>query len=218
LSTLRQTTARLCSDCVFDQLLLNWHQLRRILESMESSKVMEERKIDRSTLSRAFDELSKEISRAGERSAEIRLFGGTAMMLQFPEREATLDVDCVVTSGHGAVMRAMPVVARRLGLPSRWLNEGVSVYRSRSETDDDFAEMFALPGRRPVLRVLAARPQYLMAMKISALGRGAARDRSASRLRPGAWRRPLSVKFRRAIGGTSATAPRSLMPRRFPVC
>jgi hypothetical protein len=29
-----------------------------------------------------------------------------------------------------------------------------------------------------VLRVLAARPQYLMAMKISALGRGAARDRS----------------------------------------
>jgi hypothetical protein len=145
---------------------------------MESSKVMEERKIDRSTLSRAFDELSKEISRAGERSAEIRLFGGTAMMLQFPEREATLDVDCVVTSGHGAVMRAMPVVARRLGLPSGWLNEGVSVYRSRSETDDDFAEMFALPGRRPVLRVLAARPQYLMAMKISALGRGAARDRS----------------------------------------
>jgi hypothetical protein len=124
------------------------------------------------------DELSKEISRAGERSAEIRLFGGTAMMLQFPEREATLDVDCVVTSGHGAVMRAMPVVARRLGLPSGWLNEGVSVYRSRSETDDDFSEMFALPGRRPVLRVLAARPQYLMAMKISALGRGAARDRS----------------------------------------
>jgi hypothetical protein len=145
---------------------------------MESSKVMEERKIDRSTLSRAFDELSKEISRAGEKSAEIRLFGGTAMMLQFPEREATLDVDCVVTSGHGAVMRAMPVVARRLGLPSGWLNEGVSVYRSRSETDDDFSEMFALPGRRPVLRVLAARPQYLMAMKISALGRGAARDRS----------------------------------------
>jgi hypothetical protein len=145
---------------------------------MENSKVTEERKIDRSTLSRAFEELAKEISRAGERSAEIRLFGGTAMMLQFPERGATLDVDCIVTKGHGAVMRAMPMVARRLGLPSGWLNEGVSVYRSRHETDEDFTEMFALPLRRPVLRVLAAQPSYLMAMKISALERGAARDRT----------------------------------------
>jgi hypothetical protein len=145
---------------------------------MESSKVMEEQKIDRSTLSRAFEELSKEISRAGEKSAEIRIFGGTAMMLQFPEREATLDVDCVVTRGHGAVMRAMPIVGRRLGLPFGWLNEGVSVYRSRNEADEDFADMFSLPGRRPVLRILAARPRYLMAMKISALGRSAARDRS----------------------------------------
>lgn len=138
----------------------------------------EERKIDRSTLSRAFEELAKGISRAGEKSAEIRLFGGTAMMLQFPERGATLDVDCIVTRAHGAVMRAMPMVARRLDLPSAWLNEGVSVYRSRNERDEDFADMFALPGSRPVLRVLAARPRYLMAMKISALDRGAARDRS----------------------------------------
>jgi hypothetical protein len=38
--------------------------------------------------------------------------------------------------------------------------------------------MFALPLRRPVLRVLAAQPSYLMAMKISALERGAARDRT----------------------------------------
>lgn len=145
---------------------------------MELSNVTEERKIDRMTLSRAFDELAKEISRAGERSAEIRLFGGTAMMLQFPERGATLDVDCVVTRGHGAVMRAMPVVARRLDLPSGWLNEGVSIYRSRQETDEDFTEMFAIPARRPVLRILAARPRYLMAMKISALERGAGRDRT----------------------------------------
>lgn len=110
---------------------------------------MEERTIDRTALSSAFEELSREISRAGEKSAEIRLFGGTAMMLQFSERGATLDVDCVVTRGHGAVMRAMPIVARRLGLPSGWLNEGVSVYRIRHETDGDFAEMFALPSRRP---------------------------------------------------------------------
>jgi hypothetical protein len=182
---------------------------------------MEERTINRTALSSAFEELSREISRAGEKSAEIRLFGGTAMMLQFNERGATLDVDCVVTRGHGAVMRAMPIVARRLDLPSGWLNEGVSVYRSRHETDGDFAEMFALPKRRPVLRILAARPRYLMAMKISALDRGAARDRSDISLAAGSlaittldeaqesYRRYFADGMETAHSGTISTLLRS---------
>lgn len=132
--------------------------------------------LDREVLGKAFA-LMGEILAREKVVGEIHVYGGTAIMLQMSSREATHDVDCVVTSGHGAVMKAMIAVKQKLGLASDWLNEAVSVYASRKESEPDFLPFGQYPSfHRPFLRVMLARPHYVLAMKVEALERNEQRD------------------------------------------
>ena len=53
---------------------------------------------------------------------DVYLFGGSAMVFAFDEREATQDVDALFTSPSAAVAEVR-TVAQELGLPSWLLNE-----------------------------------------------------------------------------------------------
>src|SRR6266581_4541003 len=53
---------------------------------------------------------------------EIAVYGGTAMLLQFPWRKMTEDVDVTILTGEreSAVKDAAAFAALRLGLPDDW--------------------------------------------------------------------------------------------------
>lgn len=81
------------------------------------------------------------------------------MALAYDAKRVTRDVDAMFVP-HGVVLDEARAVADDLGLPPWWLNEQASVYVSGK---DD-------PGRRrvfdhPGLRVMAASPEHIFAMK-----------------------------------------------------
>ncbi|MCW3817988.1 nucleotidyltransferase [Micromonospora sp. DR5-3] len=81
------------------------------------------------------------------------------MALAYDAKRVTRDVDAMFVP-HGVVLDEARAVADELGLSPWWLNEQASVYVSGK---DD-------PGRRrvfdhPGLRVMAASPEHIFAMK-----------------------------------------------------
>jgi hypothetical protein len=111
---------------------------------------------------------------------EITVYGGSAIILQFDWRTFSMDVDATVisASNHGVVMDAVRYAANRLDLASSWLNESVTMYARRAEQDADrvFVGTYPSPDRVG-LRVMAAKPSYILAMKLKALERATADDR-----------------------------------------
>ena len=109
---------------------------------------------------------------------EITIYGGSAILFQFDWRRTSEDVDARIISDHGLVTRAAEEAAKQLDLPRSWLNESVAMYARRLEADGDriFVGVYPSP-ERVGLRVLAAKPTYILAMKLNALERSTADDR-----------------------------------------
>jgi hypothetical protein len=111
---------------------------------------------------------------------EIAVYGGSAIILQFEWRLRSEDVDArVVSAGnHGVVIDAARYAAEQLGLSRSWLNESVAMYAKRGEAEADRVFVGLYPSfERSGLRVTAARPEYMLAMKLGALERVTADDR-----------------------------------------
>jgi predicted nucleotidyltransferase len=95
--------------------------------------------------------------------ARIYIVGGAAMALTYDAERATRDIDAVVEEGHGALMDAVVTVARRHGWPTTWLNEQAAAYVP-AHPDLQARVVFD----HPALRVLAASPERMLAMKARA--------------------------------------------------
>jgi hypothetical protein len=76
------------------------------------------------------------------------------------------------------VTLAADQAAKQLDLPRSWLDESVAMYARRLEDDSDrvFVGVYPSPARVG-LRVVAAKPSYILAMKLNALERSTADDR-----------------------------------------
>ncbi len=83
---------------------------------------------------------------------------------------ATRDIDAVFEP-HGIVLEEAQAVAAELGLPRWWLNEQASSYVAAGG-DPTAPRVFDHPG----LRVSAASPEHLLAMKVLAARRRDAED------------------------------------------
>jgi hypothetical protein len=111
---------------------------------------------------------------------EIAVYGGGAILLQFRWRHSTRDVDAIVVSdgNHGLVRQAADQAAIVLGLERSWLSEAVSQYTSTGASSSNLAFSGVYPEAGPPgLRVIVAKPEYLLAMKLAALQRQTAEDR-----------------------------------------
>src|ERR1700736_5903238 len=110
---------------------------------------------------------------------EIAIYGGSAILFQFDWRKTSQDVDARVISdsNHGLVIEAVREAAKQLDLPHSWLSEIVSIYTRRDEgiADRVFVGVYPSPERFG-LRVTAAQPAYILAMKLSALERSTIDD------------------------------------------
>lgn len=125
--------------------------------------------LDRTAIEDAFRRLGDRLARRGV-VADIYIFGGAAMALAYDARRATRDIDAVFQP-HGVVLDEARAVADELGLPHWWLNEQASAYVAPGG-DAMAPRVFDHPG----LRVLAASPEHLLAMKVLAARRRDAED------------------------------------------
>ncbi|HEV2373551.1 MAG TPA: DUF6036 family nucleotidyltransferase [Streptosporangiaceae bacterium] len=114
--------------------------------------------LDRAGIEEAFRRLGDRLARRGV-VADLYVFGGAAMALAYDSRRATRDVDALFKP-HGIVLEEAQAVAGELGLPPWWLNEQASSYVAPGG-DAAASRVFDHPG----LRVFAASPEHLLAMK-----------------------------------------------------
>lgn len=127
--------------------------------------------LDRSAIEHAFRRLGERLARRGV-VADIYVLGGAAMALAYDSRRATRDIDAVFKP-HGIVLEEARAVAAELSLPGWWLNEQASAYVAPGG-DPGAPRVFDHRG----LRVSAASPRHLLAMKILA-----ARERDVADIR-----------------------------------
>lgn len=117
--------------------------------------------LGRAEIERAFTALGERLVRRGV-VADVFVVGGAAMALAYDAARVTRDVDAVFKP-HGIVLEEARKVADDLGLPYWWLNEQASAYISGKE-DASKRRVFDHPG----LRVMAASPAHVFAMKARA--------------------------------------------------
>jgi predicted nucleotidyltransferase len=120
--------------------------------------------LDRAAIQDAFRRLGDRLVRRGV-VADIYVIGGAAMALAYDARRSTRDIDAVFQP-HGVVLDEARAVADELGLPPWWLNEQASMYVAPGG-DAAAPHVFDHPG----LRVSAASPEHLLAMKVLAARR-----------------------------------------------
>lgn len=120
--------------------------------------------LDRNGIEHAFTRLGDRLARRGV-LAHVYVFGGAAMALAYDSRRVTRDVDAMFVP-HGVVVEEAWAVAEELGLPRWWLNEQATAYTAPGG-DPSAKRVFDHPG----LRVTAASPEHLLAMKAHAARR-----------------------------------------------
>jgi len=125
--------------------------------------------LDRAAIEDAFRRLGDRLARRGV-VADLYVFDGAAMALAYDARRSTRDIDAVFQP-HGVVLDEARAVADELGLPQWWLNEQASAYVAPGG-DTNAPRVFDHPG----LRVSAASPEHLLAMKVLAARRRDADD------------------------------------------
>ncbi|SMC95838.1 hypothetical protein SAMN06297251_11480 [Fulvimarina manganoxydans] len=126
---------------------------------------------DKARLIEALERLGNDLLARGL-FIELAVYRGSAIVLQFDWGRSTEYVDAVVREGYDehALGASVAVVARQMGLEGDWLNNAVGMYTPLGENDDLFDVMGNYPMTgTPGLRVLTAKPQYLLAMKLQAL-------------------------------------------------
>ena len=113
---------------------------------------------------RLFTLLNEELGRTGTQG-ELFLVGGAVMCLAYAARPSTNDVDALFVPAR-QVREAAARVAIAAGIDHDWLNDGVKSFLSEH---GEFAPFLELEH----LRVMVARPEYLLAMKCLSMRIGA---------------------------------------------
>jgi hypothetical protein len=113
--------------------------------------------LTRDEIIKVLAELGKRLARQGIQG-EMYLVGGAAMALAYDAVRVTRDVDAVFIPKN-EVYRASRAMAEDFGLPETWLNDAVKGFLAGE--DIERIPVLEVPG----LRVMAASPRYMLAMK-----------------------------------------------------
>lgn len=126
---------------------------------------------NRGVLEAALHELGRRASAEGT-TIEIAIYGGSALMLTYPWRAATRDVDAVFEADRATVRRLASDIADEKGWDRNWLNDGVKGFLSAADSRSKFLFRTYPSEQEPGLRVMLACPRYLFAMKCRAMRLG----------------------------------------------
>ena len=120
-------------------------------------------RLGKNDIRRLLELLDAELA-AADALGELYLVGGAVMCLVLGARDATRDVDALFKPTK-LVREAATRVAAKADVHDDWLNDAVKGFLSPRGTFDSFFEL-------PHLRVYAAEPRYLLAMKCAAMRLG----------------------------------------------
>lgn len=109
---------------------------------------------------RLFELLNDELRQSGT-VGEVFLVGGAVMCLAYDARPSTMDVDAWFRPAE-KLREAAARAALKAGMDDHWLNDAVKGFMSAQGEFADFLEL-------DHLRVMAAQPGYLLAMKCLAM-------------------------------------------------
>jgi hypothetical protein len=128
------------------------------------------RYLTRETIETAFTELGTAAVGAGK-CVDIAVYGGAAMVLAFPARPATKDIDAVALDEGEFLRQAVKQIGEARNWPQGWLNDAVKGFLSPRQRDPDALQLFrSYPSEKTCgLRVFVARAEYLLAMKCIAM-------------------------------------------------
>ena len=123
--------------------------------------------MDRAEILAALRRLASALAARGV-AGDLFVVGGSAIAVAYDGRRATRDIDAVFAPKR-EIYESAAQVAFELGLPDDWLNDAVKGFLPTSVArpgtpDPDAVPVFDEPG----LRVMAASPRYLLAMKLMA--------------------------------------------------
>lgn len=121
--------------------------------------------IDAAEMRSALEELAVRLDAAGV-EGRIRLMGGAAIALDFPERGLTTDADALYQPAE-AIEEVAAAIGRERGWSDNWLNRDVKMYAS----DFDHLAAWSTLVVVGAVSVVVAPPDLLLAMKLRA-GRG----------------------------------------------
>src|SRR5258706_3546397 len=129
-----------------------------------------DKNFDRSTLEHALAELGRRAFIAN-RTVEIVVYGGSALLLTLNRQINTDDVDAVFEGNKDFIKKLAADMAEEFGWDENWLNDGVKGRLSNRDADPDVKSLFkTYPSEDQAgLRVYTARPEYLFAMKCRAM-------------------------------------------------
>ena len=97
--------------------------------------------------------------------ADIFIVGGAAMALAYSDRRLTTDIDAQFEPKM-LIYETADEVAREMGLPEGWLNDGAKTYMPGR--DGQARPIQGIPG----IEVTVASPEYLLTMKLLAMRMG----------------------------------------------
>lgn len=101
-------------------------------------------------------------------AVRVQVVGGGAIVLKYnPNRQPTIDVDCVVlgeSADRARFAELVLAVAAEFGWPDDWMNHKVGIFWP--ETNDDLGWVTILEEERS--RIEVAGPRMLLAMKLRA--------------------------------------------------
>lgn len=118
--------------------------------------------LGRHLLTELLAEVAETLQRRGV-VAQVFVVGGAAMALGYDSERYTVDMDALVLDGHSAVTEAVHEVAQRRGLLRSWFNENAAPFVSQVRDPKPLVVF-----DHPALRVFAASPEHLLAMKMLA--------------------------------------------------
>jgi hypothetical protein len=125
---------------------------------------------DLAALESALTELGRRAYSA-DRTIEIAIYGGSALLLTLNRKINTSDVDAVFESDKAFIKKIATDMAEEFGWDVDWLNDGVKGWLSSRDSDADVKSLFkTYPSEgQPGLRVFVAKPEYIFAMKCRAM-------------------------------------------------
>ena len=91
------------------------------------------------------------------KKGEVSMVGGAVMCLCYESRASTLDIDAVFEPQY-AIHQCAKEIAEEFGIPSNWINDGVSVYLSKQGKYMIYEVMSNLI-------IYVAIPEYMLAIK-----------------------------------------------------
>ena len=104
--------------------------------------------------------------KSSNKTADIGIYGGSAVILLWEFRKSTRDIDIMIRNGAEDIKNITKDIAAQKGYPEDWLSDQVKTFTSINHKERLFLE---IPKDEPSLRIFVPTTKYLLAMKCLAM-------------------------------------------------